>query len=65
MSFSNSCPFNIDASFEESEPSNTVSCIDCLKKAWRVGLGMGERLGAAPFGEMLNDPVGDVFCSVD
>ena len=36
-------------------------CIDCLEEAWHIGLGVGDRLGATPFGETLNDPVVDVF----
>ena len=39
--------------------------VDCLEKARHVGVGIGERLRAAPFGETLNDPVGDVFAGVD
>ena len=36
----NSGPLDSDASFEKSEPSNAVLCVDGLKKTWHVGLGM-------------------------
>jgi len=56
-----SSPFDSDASFKESEPSDLVLCIDGLKKTWHVRLGKGQGLGATPFGETLSDPADDVL----
>ena len=59
-------PFYSNPSFKESWSSDTVLLgVNCLEKAWHVRVGIGERLGALPFGETLNDPVGDVFGGVN
>jgi hypothetical protein len=53
-----------DPSFKEGEPAYTVLSGDGLEEAWHVRLCRRERLGSAPFGEALNDPVGHVLGGV-
>ena len=65
MSVLCSGPFDSDASFEESKPSDLVLCVDGLKETWHVRLGVREGLRAAPFGETLNDPENDVLGGVN
>ena len=51
---------------KERKPSSAVLCVDCMKEARRVGLGVREeRLRAAPLGETMSDSAGDVFGSMN
>ena len=40
LSFLCPSPFDSDAPFKDSKPSSAVFCIDGLKKAWHVRLGV-------------------------
>ena len=54
-------PFDSDAAFKESEPTNSVLGGDGLEKAGHVRVRSRERLGASPFCEALDDPKSDFF----
>ena len=65
VSFLNTGPFNSNASFKESQPTDTVLGVNGLEKAGHVGVRVRERLGALPFGEALDDPICDFFGGVN
>ena len=63
VSFLNTGPLDSDAAFKES--TDTILGVDGLGKVRHVGVHVRERLGASPFCENLNNPVGDFFGGVN
>jgi len=56
MSFLDSSPFDSNAAFEESKPTDAILREDGIAQAWEIGVCWGEWFRATPLSEATNNP---------